>query len=150
MGDDGFLTDKLKKKNENGVLKVEAGEDFSEMELPELKLGEVLKSEMKKKNLTISQLSKQCGISRTTIHNWIQGIGPSANNIPSLMKLCLYFEMSLEYLLFSLELSTSFAKDKTSGPDSKVYEGTFKDKGESYSVVINRLENLEDNESEED
>ena len=150
MGDDGFLTDKLKKKNENSVLKVESGEDFSEMELPELKLGEVLKSEMKKKNLTISQLSKQCGISRTTIHNWIQGIGPSANNIPSLMKLCLYFEMSLEYLLFSLEFSTSFVKDKTSGSDSKVYEGTFEDKGESYSVVINRLENLEDNESEED
>ena len=150
MGDDGFLTDKLKKKNENGVLKVEAGEDYSEMELPELKLGDVLKSEMKKKNLTISQLSKQCGISRTTIHNWIQGIGPSANNIPSLMKLCLYFEMSLEYLLFSLEFSTSFAKDKTSRSDSKVYEGTFEDKGESYSVVINRLENLEDNESEED
>jgi len=149
MGDDGFLTDKLKKKNGNSVLKVEAGEDFSEMELPELKLGEVLKSEMKKKNLTISQLSKQCGISRTTIHNWIQGIGPSANNIPSLMKLCLYFEMSLEYLLFSLELSTSFAKDKTSDSDSKVYEGTFEDKGESYSVVINRLEHLEDKESEE-
>ena len=150
MGDDGFLTDKLKKKNENSVLKAEAGEDFSEMKLPELKLGEVLKSEMKKKNLTISQLSKQCGISRTTIHNWIQGIGPSANNIPSLMKLCLYFEMSLEYLLFSLEFSTSFAKDKTSISDSKVYEGTFEDKGESYSVVINRLENLEGNESEED
>ena len=150
MGDDGFLTDKLKKKNENSVLKAEAGEGFSEMELPELKLGEVLKSEMKKKNLTISQLSKHCGISRTTIHNWIQGIGPSANNIPSLMKLCLYFEMSLEYLLFSLEFSTSFAKDKTSGSDSKVYEGTFEDKGESYSVVINRLENLEDKDSEED
>ena len=150
MGDDGFLTDKLKKKNENSVLKAEAGEDFSEMKLPELKLGEVLKSEMKKKNLTISQLSKQCGISRTTIHNWIQGIGPSANNIPSLMKLCLYFEMSLEYLLFSLEFSTSFVKDKTSGSDSKVYEGTFEDKGESYSVVINRVENLEDKKSEED
>ncbi len=150
MGDDGFLTDKLKKKNENSALKAEAGEDFSEMKLPELKLGEVLKSEMKKKNLTISQLSKQCGISRTTIHNWIQGIGPSANNIPSLMKLCLYFEMSLEYLLFSLEFSTSFAKDKTSGSDSKVYEGTFEDKGESYSVVINRVENLEDKKSEED
>ena len=71
MGDDGFLTDKLKKKNQNGGLKSEVGENFSEMKLPELKLGEVLKSEMKKKNLTISQLSKQCGISRTTIHNWI-------------------------------------------------------------------------------
>ena len=117
MGDDGFLTDKLKKKNQNDDSKPEAGEDFSEMALPELKLGEVLKSEMKKKNLTISQLSKQCGISRTTIHNWIQGIGPSANNIPSLMKLCLYFEMSLEYLLFSLEFSTSFSKERSSGSD---------------------------------
>ena len=149
MGDDGFLTDKLKKKNQNGGLKSEVGENFSEMKLPELKLGEVLKSEMKKKNLTISQLSKQCGISRTTIHNWIQGIGPSANNIPSLMKLCLYFEMSLEYLLFSVEFSTSFAKEKNSGPDSKVYEGTFNDKGESYSVVINRLGYLEEKESGE-
>ena len=58
--------------------------------------------------------------------------------------------MSLEYLLFSLEFSTSFAKDKTYGSDSKVYEGTFEDKGESYSVVINRVENLEDKKSEED
>ena len=60
MGDDGFLTDKLKKKNENSVLKVEAGEDFSEMELPELKLGEVLKSEMKK-NLIAHMTIKHFG-----------------------------------------------------------------------------------------
>ena len=139
MGDDGILTDKVKKKQET-VLKVDEAESFNEMDLPELKLGEILKSEMKKKSLTISQLSKQCGISRTTIHNWIQGIGPSANNIPSLMKLCLYFEMSLEYLLFGVEFSTSFAKDKNGGSDSLVYEGSFEDKGESYSVLINRLD----------
>ena len=147
MGDDGFLTDKEKKQST--VLNGKQANCSSEVNLPNLKLGEVLKSEMKKKNVTISQLSKQSGISRTTIHNWIQGIGPSANNIPSLMKLCIYFEVSLEYLLFGLEISSSFSREKQPELDSVVYEGSFEDKGENYSVVINRL-NRKKSESGED
>ena len=141
MGDDGFLVEKGKKEKTNSDLKTENGHNSSEADLPDLKLGDVLKLEMKRKNLTISQLSKQCGISRTTIHNWIQGIGPSANNIPSLMKLCIYFEVSLEYLLFGVEISNSFSKGPPETSESIVYEGSFEDKGKSYSVVINRLDN---------
>ena len=146
MGDDGFLVEKGKKEKTNSGLKTENGHNSSEADLPDLKLGDVLKLEMKRKNLTISQLSKQCGISRTTIHNWIQGIGPSANNIPSLMKLCIYFEVSLEYLLFGVEISNSFSKGTPEISESIVYEGSFEDKGQSYSVVINRLDNKADGE----
>ena len=56
--------------------------------------------------------------------------------------------MSLEYLLFGVEFSISFAKDKNEVSDSLVYEGSFEDKGESYSVSINRLDKNEKNEED--
>jgi transcriptional regulator with XRE-family HTH domain len=105
---------------------------------PGLKLGEILKKEMKIKGLTISNLSKECGISRTTIHNWIQGIGPSSNNIPSLVKLCLYFDISLEHLLFGMEFSRRMSSDKND-LDGLVYQGTYEDRGELFSIFIKKL-----------
>ena len=105
---------------------------------PSLKLGDILKKEMKIKGLTISNLSKDCGISRTTIHNWIQGIGPSSNNIPSLVKLCLYFDISLEYLLFGMEFSRRMSTDKND-LDGVVYQGTYEDRGELFSIFVKRL-----------
>jgi transcriptional regulator with XRE-family HTH domain len=105
---------------------------------PILKLGDILKKEMKIKSLTISNLSKECGISRTTIHNWIQGIGPSSNNIPSLVKLCLYFDISLEYLLFGMEFSRRMSIDRND-LDGMVYQGTYEDRGELFSIFIKKL-----------
>ena len=107
-------------------------------ETPALRLGDILKKEMKVKGLTISHLSKECGICRTTIHNWIQGIGPSANNIPSLITLCLYFDISLEYLLFGMEFSKRFDGGED-GPSEMVYQGSYEDRGELYSIFIKRL-----------
>jgi transcriptional regulator with XRE-family HTH domain len=105
---------------------------------PSLRLGEILKKEMKAKGLTISNLSKDCGISRTTIHNWIQGIGPSSNNIPVLVKLCLYFDISLEYLLFGMEFSRRMPTDKND-LDGIVYQGTYEDRGELFSIFVKKL-----------
>ena len=102
-------------------------------EAPVLRLGDILKKEMKVKGLTISHLSKECGISRTTIHNWIQGIGPSASNIPSLVKLCLYFNVSLEYLLFGKEFSIPFNND-----EDIVFRGKYKDLEGLCSILIKK------------
>ena len=102
-------------------------------EVPVLRLGGILKKKMDTKGLTISNLSKDCGISRTTIHNWIQGIGPSASNIPSLVKLCQYFNVSLEYLLFGKEFSTRFANK-----DEIVFQGKYNDFEGIYYVLIKR------------
>ena len=107
-------------------------------EAPVLRLGKILKKNMEAKGITISGLSKECGISRTTIHNWIQGIGPSANNIPSLITLCLYFDISLEYLLFGMEFSKSFTGENDESSEM-VYQGNYEDRGELYSIYIKKL-----------
>ncbi|MDC0253679.1 helix-turn-helix domain-containing protein [Bacteriovoracales bacterium] len=117
---------------------VESTEKEVLKEAPMLRLGDILKKEMKIKGLTISHLSKECGISRTTIHNWIQGIGPSANNIPSLITLCLYFDVSLEYLLFGMEFSKGFTGENDASSEM-VYQGNYEDRGELYSINIKRL-----------
>ena len=117
---------------------VESTEKEVLKEAPVLRLGDILKKEMKVKGLTISHLSKECGISRTTIHNWIQGIGPSANNIPSLITLCLYFDVSLEYLLFGMEFSKRFNGENDESSEM-VYQGSYEDRGELYSIFIKRL-----------
>ena len=102
-------------------------------EAPVLRLGKILKKKMEAKGITISGLSKECGISRTTIHNWIQGIGPSASNIPSLVKLCLYFNVSLEYLLFGKEFSIPLKND-----EDIVFRGKYKDLEGLCSILIKR------------
>jgi len=102
-------------------------------EAPVLRLGKILKKNMEAKGITISGLSKECGISRTTIHNWIQGIGPSAINIPSLVKLCLYFDVSLEYLLFGKVFSKRLVNK-----DNIVFQGKYENLEGLCSILITR------------
>lgn len=61
---------------------------------------QVLTNLLKEKGLTNYALSRALGIHATTVANWLNGAKPSAK---TLEKLCVYFDVSADYLLGKTE-----------------------------------------------
>lgn len=57
-----------------------------------------LKALLKEHNLSVTDLAKKTGISRTTIQSWVAGTKPS---IYELDKLCDVFSMTIDELVFN-------------------------------------------------
>lgn len=63
-----------------------------------------LKALLKERNISVTDLAKKTGISRTTIQSWTAGAKPS---IYELDKLCDVFNMTLDELVFNRKPKSS-------------------------------------------
>ena len=60
----------------------------------DLKLGNVIKREMKSRSMSIADLSEAVGIPSSSLHNWIQGTRISGKNLSSIKTLSDFFRYS--------------------------------------------------------
>ena len=80
---------------------------------------ENLKQILEKNNITVAQLSRETGIPRTNLHQWLTG---SAPNIEQAYKVATFFNMSLEELCIE-KLDTGY---KSIGEEVYIESGTYK------------------------
>ena len=97
-----------------------------------IKLKEVLKREMRAREETISAISKNAKIPSSTLHNWLQGVLPSAKNIHYLKKLADYFNITISVLLFN--------KEDLKKNDEVLFSTVFVDGKNKYKIIIERIE----------
>ena len=63
-----------------------------------MKLPSQLKKLLKKRDITVAQLSRSTGVNSKTIYSWIDGQSPRI--LSDVKKIAEYFDVSLDYLLF--------------------------------------------------
>jgi transcriptional regulator with XRE-family HTH domain len=95
----------------------------------EIKLAEVLKRELKGKEL--KALSKELGIPLSNLHAWINGILPNGKNFKNLVKLADYLGLSLDELLLNRKSTTDKAEIITTT--------IFKDGRSTYRVSVEKV-----------
>tara|TARA_Y100001936_G_C15999309_1_gene626987 strand:- start:973 stop:1263 length:291 start_codon:yes stop_codon:yes gene_type:complete len=78
-----------------------------------------LKRILEKNNITVAQLSRDTGVPRTNLHQWLTG---SAPNIEQAYKVANYFNMSLEELC--IEKCTDGLK--CIGDEIRIESGTYR------------------------
>jgi predicted transcriptional regulator len=96
-----------------------------------IKLSKVLEREMKKRSLNVTNLSRQTGIPRTTVHDWLMGRLPSSRNIHFLLELSRCFEISLSVLLFD-------AEEKMQTSSTILHSTTFSDGKVEYQLTVEK------------
>lgn len=96
----------------------------------DLKIEETLKRLLVDKE--VKKVAKACDVPYTTLHSWMLGqTSPSSKQIPALIRIAEYFEISLEELLLNTKL------DK---PNNEIISSTtFKDENHTYRVIIEKL-----------
>lgn len=95
----------------------------------EIKLGEIIKNEVRKRNLSLTQLAEISNIPNSTLHDWSIGRLPSGKNIHYLYSLAQALSMSLEMLLFGQESKTT---------EQVLFTSEFVDEGRAYKMEIRR------------
>ena len=97
----------------------------------ELKLSEILKSELKQRNMTAHQLSKELSIPPSVLNGWLKNVMPSAKNLQQIKKLADFFDLPLSVLLFN-----------TNNEDNNsevLFSSVFKDKDAKYRLTIEKI-----------
>lgn len=97
----------------------------------EVKLKKVLNRELKSRTMTVTSLSRETGIPRTTLHDWYTGRLPSSKNIHYLYKLSAYFKISLSLLLFDTQ--------DTDMPSNIVHTSFYIDGGDRFKLTIEKM-----------
>ncbi len=67
--------------------------------------GERLEGLCKDRGISINELSRRIGVSSKTVHTWVGKNGASPRRPDDLKKLCEFFDVSLEFLVFGEERS---------------------------------------------
>jgi len=90
-----------------------------------LRLKENLKKLLKSKSITVSDLSREVGISVKTLHNWTTGQEP--NKLTQVKKVADYFEMSIDEICFSgrAELNSSSKSSAIEMHQDEIKAGIF-------------------------
>ena len=95
----------------------------SPMQKEEIRIRETLNRILKEKNLSISQAARQAGISKGTVHNYVNGVIPKS--ISNLKSLADFFEVSIVELILGQTASQPHAMVSE-------FEGR-------YEVVVKRI-----------
>jgi transcriptional regulator with XRE-family HTH domain len=106
----------------------------SEKRRMEIKLDVVLKREFKARDLTVSQVSKECRIPKTTLQDWTTGVKPSAKTLHYLYDLASFLELSLKGLLFNVTDTNQNAEI--------IMSTVFLDRGTHYRITIEKLDGI--------
>lgn len=86
----------------------------------ELKLGSILSKILRERRITLKEVSKNCSVAISTLHEWENGRAPK--NPEQVARVADFLGVSLHYLLFGLEdrqnpIARIFKED--------VFQGTF-------------------------
>ena len=73
-------------------------------------LAQNLKYLMDQRGLTLTRLSKETGIPKQTLHNWLCGAKPG--NIEQIVKISKYFNLSIETLIAYPFFTTLFGTNE--------------------------------------
>ena len=104
---------------------------FIERGYMEIKLKEVLSRELKKRDESVNALARSCRVPQSTLHNWMQGMLPTAKNLHLLKNLSDYLKVPLATLLFDV-------KDENFDHDI-LYSTTFVDAERRYRLIIEKM-----------
>lgn len=98
----------------------------------ELKIEETLKRLLLDKE--VKKVAKACDVKYTTLHSWMLGeSSPGTKQLPALIRLAEYFNVSLEELLLNGTLEK---------PSNEIISSTtFKDGKNTFRVVIEKIKN---------
>lgn len=105
---------------------------YPTMEVMDIKLQEVLNREMKSRGDSVRTVSRETNVPTSTLHNWLQGVLPSAKNIHYLDKLGEYFNISISVLLFN--------KEDNRGGEDILFSSTFVDGKSRYKIIVEKIE----------
>lgn len=97
-----------------------------------LNLSDYLENELRRRQISLSKLASETGISKATLHGWLSGVSPklTPKNIAHLESLSDYLGVSvLKLLLGELRL------DKT----QILFSSTFRDGKSSYKLTVEKL-----------
>lgn len=98
----------------------------------ELKLSEILKAELKQRNITANQICKELSIPPSVLNGWLKNVMPSAKNLQQIRKLADYFGLPLSVLLFNTNNDDNNAEI--------LFSSVFKDKDAKYRLTIEKIE----------
>lgn len=96
----------------------------------EVKLAQVLNRELKVRNESVNSLASACGIPSSTLHNWVQGVLPTAKNLHHIKALADHLGLTVTTLLFNV-------KDNNLG-NSILFSSQFVDGDMRYRLTIEK------------
>lgn len=96
-----------------------------------IKLDEILKKELERRKLSINEVAKECNISPSVLHGWINGTLPSAKNLHHIQTLSKFLGLSTDKMLFSSQ------EDSTSR--LILFSSTFMDGDTQYKLTIEKI-----------
>lgn len=96
-----------------------------------VELQQVLKRELKTRNLTINGLARTCGIPQSVLHSWLQGVLPSARNLHHVGTLAKYLQLPVSVLLFN---------QKEDRPEATIlFNSEFADGDHKYRLSVEKI-----------
>jgi len=99
--------------------------------MSKIKLSQVLKAEIKSRELTINKMARDCKIPTSVLHGWVNGTIPSAKNIHHIKTLSQYLHIPIEKLLFD---------NSTVSSRLILFSSTFMDGKTQYKITIEKVE----------
>lgn len=97
----------------------------------ELKLSEILKTELQQRNMSAHEICKKLAIPASVFNGWLHNAQPSAKNLHQVKKLADFFDLPLSVLLFNASSEDNSAE--------VLFSSVFKDKNAKYRLTIEKI-----------
>lgn len=94
-------------------------------------LAEVIKREMKNRDISLTELSEETGIAKSTLHGWLASAVPNGRNLHLVNRLCDFFQISLEELLFG--------QRRDLDDNVVIFNSEFRDGDSIYRFIVEKV-----------
>ena len=94
-----------------------------------IKLKEILETELKRRNLSINHVARDCEIPVSVLHGWVNGTLPSAKNLHHIKTLAKYLGMQVDNMLF----------EESTHSNLILFTSTFMDGDTQYKLTVERI-----------
>ncbi len=108
----------------------EPSKDSDLLNVEKLILNQILKRELERRSLSVNKLARECGISFSVLHSWVQGVSPSAKNLHLIKRLGEYLGLSTDALLWGEGVPSN---------KETLYDASFSDEGRIYKLRIEKV-----------
>jgi len=100
-----------------------------------INLKEVLEKELKRRDLSITQLANDCEIPVSVLHGWVKGTLPSAKNLHLIKTLSSHLKIPVDQMLFS-------ENDEDKRSHLILFSSTFMDGDTQYKLTIEKMKDV--------
>ena len=97
-----------------------------------VRLDSIIKAQLTARKMNANQLCKELSIPQSVMSGWLNGVAPSAKNLPLIKKLAEYFDLPVSILLFN-------EKEGDENRPSILFSSTFKDGNTRYRLIIEKV-----------